>query len=179
MRSVVFALGIGCAILAVSPGALAQKGKGAASSASVKPPNPENRFVTVIEFQKARRPAGANVSIEGYIVLAEPSGTKSARLNLVDATDKVLSVKDAKQTARTGVLCTASTSNKARPGWKMTARGLHRLSMYASNGKRCALVNDCPTKVRIQGSVGSNRVSLARVTRIEYQDDNGDWRELK
>ena len=167
-----------CALLLPHAGAYAQKTKQGARS-GVKPPSGANRFVTVVEFQRARRAPGANVSIEGYVLLSEATGSRSARLCLVDSTDKVLSAQEARKAAGTSVRCTVPLGAKQRPGWAMTARGLHKLSMYTVKGKQCVAVNDSPVKVRIQGTVGKDRVSLANVTKIEHHDDFGEWRELK
>lgn len=165
-----------CTLLAPHMGAHAQRSK---TPSALRPPSGANRFVTVVEFQRARRAAGANVSIEGYVVLSEPTGSRSARLNLVDSTDKVLSALEARNAAKTAVRCTVPIGSKQKPRWAMTARGLHKLSMYTVTGKRCVAVNDSPVKVRIQGKVGKDRTSLATVTKIEHHDDNGEWREFK
>lgn len=180
MRFIAVALTL--AIAAVPFTADAQQGKRGSSpkaSAAVKPPSGANRFVTVVEFQRAKRPANANVSIEGYIVLTQKSGASAARLSLVDSTDKVLSVQDAVKTAQTGAPCTVAIGSRQNPGWALTARGLHKLTMYAHDGKRCYPIHDSPPKVRLQGNVGADRKSLVRVTKIEYHDDFGEWRELK
>lgn len=176
MRLNAMSVGLVCALLAPQIGAHAQKSK---ATASVKAPSAANQFVTVVEFQRARRAAGTNVSIEGYVVLSQAVGSRSARLNLVDSTDKVLSALEAKQSAKTAVRCSVPLGSKRKPRWAMTAKGLHKLCMYTVKGKRCVAVNDSPVKVRIQGKVGKDRVSLATVTKIEYHDDFGEWRELK
>jgi len=175
MRSLVSAALV-CAIFFSQSGADAQKAK--RSQPVLRPPSPANRFVTVVEFQRARRAAGANVSIEGYVVLAEKSGSSTVRLSLVDSTDKVLNAREAKQAARAGAPCTATMSAKQRPGWTMTRKGFLRLAMYATVGKKCVAVNDAPPKVRIQGSVGRTRAAIATVTKVEYHDEDGEWREL-
>ncbi len=170
---------VAVALVCVLPiGANAQKPKRSTPRA-VKEPSAANRFVTVQEFRQARRAAGANVSIEGYVVLSEPTGSKSARLSLVDSTDKVLCAAEAKKAALTSARCSVPIGSKQKPRWAMTAKGLHMLSMYTVKGKQCVAVNDSPVKARIQGTVGKDRVSLATVTKIEYHDDFGEWRELK
>lgn len=181
MRTVVPTLVL-LALVAMPPLAGAQKTRqtGAArATAGVKPPSAANRFVTVVEFQRAKRPANANVSVEGYIVLTEKAGRQTARLSLVDSTDKVLNAQDATKTARTGAPCTVAVGARQHPWWVLTAKGLNRLTMYAQTGRLCAPVNDSPPKVRIQGNVGADKRSIAKVTKIEYHDDFGEWRELK
>lgn len=179
---IIAAAALAVAIATVPLTATAQKSKrssAASASASVRPPSPANRFVTVVEFQRANRPANTNVSVEGYIVLTEKAGRQAARLSLVDSTDKVLNAQDATKTARTGAPCSVAVGSKQRPGWDLTAKGLNRLTMYSQTGRLCVPVNDSPPKVRIQGSVGTDKKSIAKVTRIEYHDDYGEWRELK
>jgi hypothetical protein len=133
----------------------------------------------VAEFRQARRAPGANVSIEGYVVLAEKSGAGSVRMSLVDSTDKVLTAKEAQDSARAGARCLAASGGKQHPNWVLTRKGLLRLAMYCRSGTKCEAVNDSPPKVRIQGAVSKDRAGLATVTRIEYHDDNGEFRELK
>ena len=151
-----------------------------AQRAKQKPPKlrPENTFVTVDEFLRAKRPSGTLVSVEGYFVTLVKSGG-SAVGSLVDSTDKVLSATDAAATARGGARCTIAVGGKGRSRWTMTRKGLVGLAMYTGAAKPSTCVQDTPPKVRVRGVTGKERGTLASVNQIEYQDENGDWRVFK
>ena len=152
----------------------------AAQRAKHKSPKlrPENTFVTVDEFLRAKRPSGTLVSVEGYFVTLVRSGS-SAVGSLVDSTDKVLSASDAAAMARTGARCTIAIGGKGRSRWTMTRKGLVGLAMYTGGSKPSTCVQDTPPKVRLQGMTGKGRGVLVSVRQIEYQDENGDWRILR
>jgi hypothetical protein len=152
---------------------------GTAKKPSSSEPKPHNRFVTVAEFRAAKRAPGANVSVEGYIVIALKAGRASARLYLVDSTDKVLSAKDADASARSGAVCTIGLGGKARPRWIMARRGLLKLAMYTGGEQAASCLQDTPHKVRIQGRTTKTRSALGSVAKIEFQDDDGEWRDFR
>lgn len=165
---------------------LAALGTGAEAQRSAKkktptltPPKPHNRFITVIEFRKARRPAGTIVSVEGYILSALKSGRRIVTLEIVDSTDQVLSAADAQKTARGGIRSSVTVPDRAHPLWTLTSKGLLRLSMYTGAARAARVVQDAPPKVRVQGLVGKPGATLSRLQKIEYQNADGDWKELR
>jgi len=160
------------AVLAATGSQAAGEKKNAAAAA----PKPHNQFITVAEFVKAKRPAGTTVSVEGYFVSVLKTGSSVATCWLVDSTDQVLSASDAKKCAAGGVSCTVKLGGKSNPRWVATRKGLLSLAMYSGTRTPTTCVQDAPPKLRIQGVVGKNRSSLSTVTRIEYQDDSGNWR---
>lgn len=167
-----------CIGLGLSGICYAQASKNAKPSGPA-PPKQYNRFMTVHEFLRAKRPAGTNVSVEGYFVCALKSGKSGARLSLVDSTDKVLSAKDAAATARAGAACSITLGGKQRPRWVMTRKGVLSLAMYTGSSQPATFVQDTPPKVRVQGLTGKTSKALGTVTKIEYQNADGDWRDFR
>lgn len=166
--------GLGCVLLASLPAACMAQAKKPAASA----PKPHNRFVTVLEFRQAKRPAGTLVSIEGYFVSVLKDGRNRAACALVDSTDQVLSALDAVACAKGGVLCTVELGGKSKPRWVMTRKGLLSLAMYTGASSPTTFLQDTPPKLRVQGITGKGRPGLQAVTKIEYQDASGEWKSL-
>lgn len=139
---------------------------------------PHNSFVTVDEFVRSRRPAGTPVRVEGYFVTVLKTSGNSATCGLVDTTDKVLSASDAAATARAGAACTVPLGGKGKGRWVMTRKGLLSLAMYSGSSKPTTFVQDTPPKVRVTGITGKGRATIVNVSRIEYQDENGEWKNF-
>jgi len=169
---------VSCAAFWACVGAAAQTSRQAKKPANPAP-QPYNRFVTVSEFRAAKRAPGTNVSVEGYIVSGLKVGRSSARLYLVDSTDKVLSARDAEAAVRSATACTIGLGGKSRPRWVMTRAGLLKLVMYTGAKQATTCIQDVPPKVRVQGNTGKTRGTLSAVTRIEFQDDDGEWRDFR
>lgn len=164
---------------AVALATFASAGLGDTKKNTVAPPKPHDRFVTVSEFIQAKRPAGTNVSIEGYFVTAMKSGKSSATCVLVDSTDKVISAKDAQVCARGGVRCLVTLGSKGKPRWVISRKGLLSLAMYTGTRQPATYLQDAPPKLRVQGLVGKQRATVSSVIKIEYQDENGEWRDFR
>lgn len=155
----------------------AVKAATAAPVASVTPKQ-ENQFVTVEEFVKAKRPPRTAVSVEGYAVLGYRSADGSESLALVDSVDHVLNARDANGQAAAGARATIPASVlKRHPSAGWSAKGLERVLMYTGAGQAQKPLHDTVAKVRVTGlTAGGAKISPA--TKLEYQDDNGDWKTL-
>lgn len=142
-------------------------------------PRQENQFVTVDEFVHGKRAPKTAVSVEGYAVSAYKAADGSLRMVLVDSIDHVLSPTDADNFGKGGAPATAPASILGKhPAWAWTAKGMQRFGMYAANGAGRAQkqMHDIVAKVRVTG-FATGRV-ISPVTKIEYQDDNGEWKTL-
>jgi hypothetical protein len=98
---------------------------------------------------------------------------------IVDSIDHVLSPTDADNFGKGGAAAIAPASIFSKhPAWAWTPKGMQRLSMYAANGVGRAQrqMHDIVPKVRITGFATGRLISP--LTKIEYQDDNGEWKTL-
>lgn len=172
-----------CALLVFGTSGLstAQRGHHRASkveSQAYTAPKQENQFQTVDEFVKAHRAAGATASAEGYMVVAFRASDGGARLALADSVDHVLSARDANGAAKSGGWAIVSASAARRhPGWGFSAKGLQKYAMYTGSGSAQKVLHDTVPKIRVTGRV-SGRNTINPVTRIEYADENGEWKLL-
>jgi hypothetical protein len=156
-----------------------QKGRKAAPTAQAAAPKQENQFVTVEEFVKARRPPRTVVSVEGYIVMGGRASDGCLRLALVDSVDHVLNPKDADKMAAAGAKATVSApALRKNPRWAWTAKGMQRFVMYAGAVRAQKALHDTVPKVRLTGQTAPGKGVLTPVTKIEFQDENGDWKKL-
>lgn len=158
-----------------------QKKKSAKAAPAPLAANPrqENQFVTTDEFVKGKRAPKTAVSVEGYAVSGYRAADGSLRLTLVDSIDHVLSPTDANNFGRGGAVATVPASLlKKHPSWAWSAKGTQRFGMYAANaqGRAVKQLHDIVPKVRLTGFATGKTISP--VTKIEYQDDNGDWKAL-
>jgi len=153
--------------------------KPAAAAAIVANPRQENQFVTVDEFVKGKRAPKTAVSVEGYAVTEGRAADGSLRLVVVDSIDHVLSPTDADNFGKGGAVATIPASLLAKhPSWAWTPKGMQRFAMYAATpaGRAAKQMHDIVTKVRVTGFATGRAISPA--TKIEYQDDNGEWKTL-
>lgn len=161
--------------LALSTAALAQSSRKSATA----PPKPYNQFVTVDEFIKAKRPAKTLVSVEGYVVYGRKAGSGEVVLYYVDSVDKIILVKEAQAACKSAARITVPSSfvsSSARRGW--TDKGLRRFAMYIGASEPSKAIHDAMPKLRVTGRVATGRGIVSPATKVEYMDDNGDWKAL-
>ena len=178
-RSVVCAALVAVSGAALPMNAAAQKKMPAkAVAAVVARPQQHNQFVTVDEFVKSKRAPKTAVSVEGYAVSGFRAADGSLRLTLVDSVDHVLSPADADNFGRAGAAATVPAAMAKKPAIAWTPKGLQRFGMYAANGAGRAQkqMHDIVPKVRLTGFATGR--SISPVTRVEYQDDSGEWKAL-
>jgi hypothetical protein len=176
VRSAALAVGI---VVLVGAGASAQKSRRAVVTA-VKPSaaKPENTFGTIDEFIAARKPARTVVTIEGYTVVGFAATDGTVRGVLLDSVDRVLSASEADSFGRRGARFAIPASlTKSRPRTAFKPKGFRDLCMYTGRGHAEKLLKDVISKVRVTGTVLSLGF-ISPVTKVEYQDDNGDWKTL-
>lgn len=172
---------VAAAVVSAPTFASPQKKKSAKSAGATIAANPrqENQFVTVDEFVKGKRAPRTAVSVEGYAVSGYKAADGSLHLIVVDSIDHVLSPMDADNFGRAGAHATVPASMLAKhPAWAWSAKGSQRFGMYAANPKGHAVrpLHDIVPKVRVTGfAIGR---AISPVTKVEYQDDNGDWKNL-
>lgn len=136
----------------------------------------ENQFVTVEEFVKAHRASGTGVSVEGYAVII-CSSNGGLRIHVVDSVDHVLSATDANNFAHGGAVAQISSSGlRKHPSWAWSG-GMKKLAMYTGPGVATTALHDTVAKIRLTGWAGGAG-HMGQVTRVEFQDDNGDWKRL-
>jgi hypothetical protein len=185
MKRILFAAALLVAAGAVpataAPGKTAKSKKGtpklAVALVKTATPKQENQFVTVEEFIKAKRAPKTAVSIEGYAVVGYAIPGGGSQLTVVDGVDHVLSATDAMNFAKAGAICSVPGSLVVKhPAWGSTAKGLQKVLMYTGPGKAQKMLHDTPTKVRVTGWAEAGR--NVSVTKVEYADDNGDWKVL-
>jgi hypothetical protein len=154
---------------------------------SAAPPNkvlpppkvqPHNQFVTVLEFQNAKRPPRVACSVEGFVVLAHRGSNGSIHLVLVDAIDRVLNVKDAEAKVKTGSTFVVPSALALLKDWRWDRRGILRFVMYAGPGKPETLVYDTPPKVRLTGWTAEGKPGINPVTKLEFLNHDGNWQAL-
>jgi hypothetical protein len=150
--------------------------KPAAPSAVVQP---YNRFITVDEYHRAKRRPASLISIEGYAVLGYRLTDGTVRLALVDSVDHVLSAEDANKFAASGAFCSVRPAQvKKNPKLAFPGKHLKELVMYTGPGIAKKCLHDVVDKLRVTGAVSKVRATLDPVTRVEFMDDNGDWKAL-
>jgi hypothetical protein len=142
-------------------------------------PKSYNQFMEVDEFVKAHRTPHTLVSVEGYIVLASRAANGTIRIYITDSVDHVMSAKDALSLAKGGAAGIIIPHDaKVHPGWALSSAKLNRYAMYIQSGKSIKMAHDTVTRVRITGSVFKGRGIINPVTKMEYTDENGDWKTM-
>ena len=153
--------------------------KPAVAGPPIARPKQENQFVTVDEFVRGARAPRTPVSVEGYAVTGGKMSDGSLRIVVVDSIDHVLSPTDADNFGKGGAQSTVPAAILARhPAWAWTTKGMQRLAMYSANnaGRAQTQMHDVVTKVRLTGFATGKAINP--VTKIEFQDENGEWRAL-
>lgn len=153
----------------------------AAPPSKVLPPpkvQPHNEFMTVLEFQNARRPPRVACSVEGFVVLAHRSSNGAINLVLVDAIDRVLNTKDAEAKVKVGSTFVVPSALTLLKDWRWDRRGILRFVMYAGAGKPETLVYDTPPKVRLTGWTTEGKPGMNPVTKLEFLNNDGVWQAL-
>lgn len=157
----------------------AKKTSGVAATRPASPKQ-ENKFVTVEEFIRARRPAGTAVSIEGYAALGYLATDGGIRLYITDSVDHILSASDANATAGSSAVAVIPASAvRANPAWGWRARGAMRIPMFTGNGSAQRQLRDVAPKIRVTGWTASGRATISPVTRVEITNDNGEYVPLR
>ncbi len=179
-QSAIAVLAVSVALAAVA-GAAPQKARHVSASASMSgersaQAKQENQFQTVDEFVKSHRGPGTGVSVEGYAVLACGSDG-GVRVCIVDSVDHVLSARDANNFAHGGATAIISSSGLHKhPRWAMSG-GMRKLAMYTGSGVAQTALHDTVAKIRVTGWA-SKVGTISPATKVEFQDDNGDWKTL-
>jgi len=142
-------------------------------------PKQHNQFVTVDEFARSRRAPRIAVSVEGYVVLGYRAPDGGLRLCLTDSVDHVLNTRDADSSAVGGAVgIVTPAALKKHPRWAWTARGIQRFVMYTGAGRAQRPMHDVVAKMRLTGWTAPGRARINPVTKIEFQDENGEWKAL-
>jgi hypothetical protein len=158
-----------------------QTRKPAAPPNKILPPpkvQPHNEFMTVLEFQNAKRPAKVACSVEGFVVLAHRGSSGAIHLVLVDAIDRVLNTKDAEAKVKIGSTFVVPSALTLLKDWRWDRKGILRFVMYAGPGKPETLVYDTPPKVRLTGWTTEGKPGMNPVTRLEFLNNDGIWQAL-
>jgi len=156
-----------------------KKTKATAPAAPIANPKQENQFVTVDEFVKGKRAPKTPVSVEGYAVAGNRLMDGGLHIVVVDSIDHVLSPTDADNFGRGGAHGTITPSLLAKhASWQWTPKGMQRFGMYTANGagKAQKMMHDTVAKVRLTGFATGRAINP--VTKVEYQDDSGEWKTL-
>jgi len=149
------------------------------ASAGSLTPAMQNQFIEVQDFLQAHRAPNTLVSVTGYLVLATEEKDGAIRLSLVDSADHVLGPRDALTYAKGGATVIIPKAFLLHhKNWQLNPKGLMKYVMYFRTAKGIRKLHDSPAQVRVTGDTIKIRGLIKPLKKLEYSDENGNWRNL-